>query len=233
MIGRRALVALVALLGLAVGCADVTDPYELDHARVIAVRTEPAALAPSERGTVDVLVTGVDGPRPVAADALSVTVPEPLAALVSVARTADGWTVVAPTSEQLLAVRAALGVPAEEPVAMPLTVTTTVDGVELIAHKWTVVEATAANPTITGVAVDGVAAPVIRARAGSTPELTVTHGAGATAVIRWLSSVGDLERYQSATATLDATAPARGAIVVVVRDARGGVAWQIVPAEIE
>ncbi|MBL8622850.1 MAG: hypothetical protein JNK64_16155 [Myxococcales bacterium] len=225
--------AIVAFVMLAVGCADVTEPYELDHARVIAVRTEPATLAPGEAGTVAVLVTGGDGPRVVPADGLAVTVPAPLAPYVAVTRGPDGWTVVAPTAAQLAGLRAALGVPATEPAAVPLTITTTVDGVALVAHKWTVVDATAPNPTIAGVALDGVVAPVLRAAAGSTPRLSVTHDAGPAAVVRWLSSVGELAQYQSADATLDAAAPARGAIVVVVRDARGGVAWQIVPAEVE
>ncbi len=224
---------IVALVMLALGCADVTEPYELEHARVIAVRTEPAALAPGEPGTVAVLVTGVDGPRVAPPDGVAVTVPAELTAYVAVTRGPDGWTVVAPTAAQLAGLRAALGVPAVDPVAVPLTVTTTVDGVTLVAHKWTVVDATAANPTIAEVALDGVAAPVLRAAAGSAPRLSVTHDAGPAAVVRWLSSVGELAQYQSAEATLDAAAPARGAIVVVVRDARGGVAWQIIPAEVE
>lgn len=224
---------IVALVMLALGCADVTEPYELEHARVIAVRTEPAALAPGEAGTVAVLVTGVDGPRVAPPDGLTVTVPAELTAYVAVTRGPDGWTVVAPTAAQLAGLRAALGVPVVDPVAVPLTVTTTVDGVTLVAHKWTVVDATAANPTIAEVALDGVAAPVFRAAAGSAPRLSVTHDAGPPAVVRWLSSVGELAQYQSAEATLDAAAPARGAIVVVVRDARGGVAWQIIPAEVE
>lgn len=225
--------AVCLSFALAAGCADVTEPYELDHARVIAVRTEPAVLAPGERGTVAMLVTGVDGPRAVAADDFTVSVPEPLAAVVPVVRTADGWTVEAPDADEVAAVRSALGVAADQPVAVPLTATTTVDAVALTARKWTEIAATTANPTIAGIAVDGVAATTVRVRAGSSPELTVTHDAGPTAVVRWLSSVGDLARYQSTTATLDAAAPARGAIVVVVRDARGGVAWHIVPAEVQ
>lgn len=225
--------AIVAFVMLAIGCADVTEPYELAHARVIAVRTEPAALAPGEAGTVAALVTGVDGPRVVAAADVAVNVPPELAPFVTVARSPDAWTVVAPPAAQLAGLRAALQIPAAEPIAVPLTITTTVDGVALVAHKWTVVDATAPNPTIAGVALDGVAAPVLHAAAGSTPRLSVTHDAGPDAVVRWLSSVGELAQYQSADATLDAAAPARGAIVVVVRDARGGVAWQIVPAEVE
>lgn len=225
--------AVCTALALVTGCADVTEPYELDHARIIAVRTEPAVLAPGQRGTIAMLVTGVDGPRAVAAEDFTVSVPDALAAFVPVIRTADGWTVEAPDADEVAALRVTLGLSPEQPVAVPLTATTTVDAVALIAHKWTEVAATTANPTIAGVAVDGVAATTVRVAAGSSPELTVTHDAGPTAVVRWLSSVGDLARYQSATATLDAAAPARGAVVVVVRDARGGVAWHIVPAEVE
>lgn len=228
----RHVVVLIAIV-LAAGCADVTEPYELAHPRVIAIRTEPAALAPGARGRIEVLVTGADGPRLAPDDTLAVTVPAALAALVRVAREGDGWSVVAPSAEQVAAARAVLSVPDDQPLALPLELVTEVDGVTLAAQKWTIVGASADNPAIDGVAVDGVAASELRVAAGSSPRLSVRHDAGDAAVVRWLSSVGDLARYQTAEATLDAARAAAGAIVVVVRDGRGGVAWRIVPAAVE
>lgn len=225
--------AALGLTTVIVGCADVTQPYELDHPRVIAVRTEPATLAAGDRGRIEVLVTGAGGPRVAPSSTVTVSVPAPLAALVEVARDGETWTVTAPGMEQLTAARAALALPAEQPLALPLELATEVDGVELIAQKWVVVGATVANPAITSVTVDGAAAATARVRAGSTPQLAVAHDAGADAVVRWLSSVGDLEDYQTSTATLDATTAATGALVVVVRDRKGGASWQIVPAVVE
>ena len=57
--------------------------------------------------------------------------------------------------------------------------------------------------------------------------------AGDDALVRWLSSVGDVEGYQAANATLDASTPARGAIVVVVRDRGGGTTWRVLPVIVE
>jgi hypothetical protein len=42
---------------LLAACEDVPQPYDLDHARVMAVRVDPPAVAPGERATVEVLVT--------------------------------------------------------------------------------------------------------------------------------------------------------------------------------
>ena len=41
-----------------------------------------------------------------------------------------------------------------------------------------------------------------------------------------------LEHYRSEQATLDADAAADGVVVVVVRDARDGVDWQVLPAHV-
>ena len=220
------------LLAIVVGCADVAQPFELDHPRVIAVATEPAGLAPGAAAELRVLVTGAAGPHEVAADAMAVAVPAPLAGAMTVERHEDVWTLGAPPADQIAALRAALQLRPEQPLALPIEVRTEVDGVPLTAQKWVIVDGAAANPMISGLTVDGAAVETITAQVGTRPTLAIAHDAG-TALVRWLSSVGDLERYQTPAAILDASAAATGAIVVVVRDQRGGVAWQIVPARVE
>ena len=100
---------MVLLLGL-VGCADVPQPFELDHARVMAVRMEPPALAPDAVGRIDVLVTDAErGPRLADPTAFVVTAP----AGIEVTQAATGWEVQSPSAEELAAVRASLGLAAD------------------------------------------------------------------------------------------------------------------------
>lgn len=234
LVVRVALVAIVAAAAaLGAACDEVAMPYQLEHARIVAVRSEPAALAPGQRGVVEILVTGAGGPRVAAAAAVTVTVRPELAAMVPLVRDGDTWTVTAPSAEQVAAARAALAVPADQPLALPLELATEVDGVALTAQKWIVIGAAAANPEIARVELDGAEiGTAVEVSAGTAPRLAVVHDAGEAAVVRWLSSVGDLEGYQTAAATLDAEAAASGAIVVVVRDGSGGTTWRIVPATV-
>lgn len=60
------------LLLALVGCADVAQPYELEHARVMAVGVTPPGLAAGETARIDVLITDEAGPR--VADPLEVEI---------------------------------------------------------------------------------------------------------------------------------------------------------------
>jgi hypothetical protein len=235
-IDRPRVSILAAPLLALVACAEVAEPYQLDHPRVIAVRAEPAALAPDAVARLDVLATGVDGPRVVAPSALRVAIAAPAAGFMAadaVTVAADGWHLRAPSAEAIAGARAALGLTPDQPLAVPLTFTTVIDGVTLTADKWVGLGAAAANPQIAAITVDGVDAAAVAVVVGARPRLGVRHDAGAAGVVRWLSSVGDLEDYQRPEAVLAADADARGAIVSVVRDRAGGVAWTIVPATVE
>jgi hypothetical protein len=49
----------------------------------------------------------------------------------------------------------------------------------------------------------------------------------------WYASLGRLDHARSATATFDASAASNGLVLVVVRDAVGGVGWATIPAVVE
>lgn len=61
--------------------------------------------------------------------------------------------------------------------------------------------------------------------------MQTAHGAGLDPLSYvWYSSIGDLENYHKQTSTLKVDAPADGTVVVVVRDAQGGVNWMTRPS---
>jgi hypothetical protein len=90
----RALPIIIVLAA----CEDVPQPYDLDHARVMAVRVDPPAIAPGERATVEVLVTDSAAVPYVATDVSMrevVAGPEPGVVLLDIhVGTADGPLVV-------------------------------------------------------------------------------------------------------------------------------------------
>jgi len=203
-------IALVAIL-FTTACADTSELAALDRAQILAVRTEPANVAPGERARIDVLASDATGavfeasPDTVTAGALAVE------------RTPDGWYVTAGSS----------------PAHPTITVTLALDGSELAAEKALVVGETVANPRIAAMQIDGTAGAALVAPAGTRPSLAVTSEGREPMRYAWYSSVGDLEYYRQPTAILDAATPATGTIVIVVRDGAGGVDWQLLPATIE
>ncbi|MCE9577352.1 MAG: hypothetical protein K8W52_29655 [Deltaproteobacteria bacterium] len=213
-------------------CADVAQPFDLDHARVMAVRVDPPAIGAGETAHIDALVTdSTITPRVAAATAVDIALPPEAAGFAALlVRTDDGWQLTAPDGAMLAAARAQAGLAADAPliVALALTVTT-LDG-PLTATKTVAIGATAANPPAPAILLDGAAAP-----------LTLTADLDAHLTVaaplpdhdyRWFSSVGDLVGYTRDDARITPIGPGDGWIVVVDRDQAGGTAWTIAPAEV-
>ncbi|MBA3500046.1 MAG: hypothetical protein M4D80_21805 [Myxococcota bacterium] len=112
----RALPVIVLLAA----CEDVPQPYDLDHARVMAVRIDPPAIAPGERATVEVLVTDSAASPYVATDVSMREViagPDPGVVLLDIeVGTADGTLVV----QKALTIGARRDNPAPPVIATPL-----------------------------------------------------------------------------------------------------------------
>ena len=218
----------VLFLSLLVGaCADVPQAFELDHARVMAVRVDPPALAPGERAGISVLVTDADaGPR--VADTAAVRVTSPFDGLV--ARTEAGWEVTAPSSEQLAVARMQLGLADDADVIAPLALEVTFDGAAFTAQKTVAFGRRAENPVAPAISHDGAVGPC-NFDAGRDIELSVTPVVDELSY-RWFSSVGDVTGYTRAEASLEPLRGTTGAIGVVVRDQVGGTAWAFVPAAV-
>ncbi len=219
--------ALVIAACLLVGCDDVPQPFDLDHARVMAVRIDPPALAPEDRARIDVLVTDSSA-QPRIADPATVTVEAVIG--VTVGRDDDGWFATAPTAAQLTALRVALGVADGADVVVPLALTiATVDGV-LPAQKTLALGTRADNPAAPAITLDGAVGALVMTP-GRDAALAVAPSVAALSY-RWFSSVGDLTGYTRAEARLDPVRGAEGHVVVVVRDQVGGTAWTIATASV-
>ena len=197
---------IICLLALA-ACDATPELARLDHAQILAVRTEPAAVAPGERARIDVLA-GDD-----AGNVFEVA-PDRVTAALPVERTPDGWFVTA-----------------GDPAIATLAVALEIDGVEWRATKSLVVNARTENPRIATMQIDGADSEELVVAAGTKPTLAVV--AEGELKYAWYSSVGDLELYRQPSAILDAAEPAEGHVVIVVRDAAGGVSWKLLPARVE
>ena len=196
-----------------VACADSGDA-RLDHAQILAVRAEPAHIAPGETARIDILA-GDDAGNVYEADPDSVTAigaQGPLAAL----RTPAGWYVTAGAMPEIAT----------------LSVTLTIDGTAWPATKKLVIFERADNPRL-DMQIDGSTATEMVARAGTKPQLTAVPIGSDPFTYAWYSSVGDLKYYRRPTAELDAAEVADGRLVLVVRDSVGGVNWTVLPARVE
>ncbi len=236
---------LVALV--AAGCDNFKSPSELGPAQVIAVRAEPAQLAPAGRAKIELLVAGLDEtPRVVPPDDLGLS-PDvvrlaareggpPLgmdaqAALAQLLEhTSDGWFVVAPSAEQLAVVRQLAGLPADAPVPVPVRAVITIDGLEKRADKTVLLGQEVANPTVTALAIDGASIPAEGATVAAGRDITVraeaTGGVG-TLGYSWFSSIGEVDLFRNQASKLKVRKDERtGLVLVVVRDTQGGIAWK-------
>jgi hypothetical protein len=199
---------------LAGACAE-PEAARLDHAQILAVRTEPAHVAPGGVARIDVLA-GDD------AGAVFVTSPDELAATgagwpLRVEHTPDGWFVTA----------------GDAPGIASLDVAVAIDGVSWRAHKALVVGEPADNPRVAAMQIDGTSQDELVAPLGTKPELTAIGLGREPLTYAWYTSVGELERYRQPTAALDASDAGEGTIVLVVRDGAGGVGWHLLPARVE
>jgi hypothetical protein len=219
---------LIVLCGaLLAGCDDVPLPYELDHARIMAVRVEPPAIGPGERARIDVLVTDAsDGPRVATAPTFTASAPGGL----RVTREEDGWFVHAPSDGELAAARSALGLDPDADVIVPLDLAVETDEGALLAQKTLALGTRGDNPAVPEILQDGVAggSPMI---AGREVQLSVS-AADPSHSYRWFSSVGELTGYTRAEARLEPDREMLGTLGLVARDQAGGTAWTLLRVEV-
>ena len=199
---------------LLTACDATPELARLDHAQILAVRTEPATVAPGERARIDVLA-GDDNGAVFEAGPARVTALSRTTGPLVVERTAGGWFVTANGIAEIATLEVAIDI----------------DGTEWRATKSLVVNARTDNPPILSMQIDGTDRDELVAAVGSKPALSVPADEALT--YAWYSSVGDLENYRQPSAILDAAEPAEGHVVLVVRDDVGGVSWKLLPARVE
>lgn len=213
--------ALAALILAA--CTDDTDPpWQLDHDRIIAVRATPPHLAAGEHAVIDGLV-GAKGAavREGAPDEVTL-----LSAYGTVARDGTQWRVTAPDDATLARARADQALPAGAPV--PLVLDARYGGFHATKTVW--LGSAAANPAMTDIDVNQQGEPT--APITITPDTKVPMSIALDDEhydVTWLSSCGTMHDFDLPTAYLriEKDDPTAGQLVLVVRDASGGVNWKI------
>jgi hypothetical protein len=216
-----------ALLLLAVSActSDVDPPWQLDHDRIIAVRATPPHVPAGATSTLDMLLGHKGaGTSTQAPDATQVVSPMSLADALS------GNTVTAPSEDRLAAARTELGLMPGAPV--PLVVGVAVANPQLAATKTVWLGDSADNPQLQDLM-------IMDAAAGSgaivVPPLTDVHlfvqADDSVDIVNWLTSCGSMHDFDLHKAYLrvEKDDPTMGELAVVLRDAVGGVAWQVWP----
>jgi hypothetical protein len=184
------------------GCAGQLDPsWELDHDRIVAVRATPPHVSAGEVAVLDALVAHAGAPT---------DVEQPIA-------------VAAPT--ELAPGGAGSPVQLEIEAQFPPS-----NGHQLVAVKTVWFGDHQENPTLGAVTVGGVVPDAtIGVPVDVDVALTIDLPAGSS--VCWLTSLGTLQFDDEPTAILHVAHgdAGSGELAVVVRDATGGVAWQVWP----
>lgn len=231
--------ALVAAT-MAAACTDLSEPWELDHPRLLAVRLSAPGLAAGEVAEVTVLrvddagMPVEDEPSLVSAAELN---PAPVAAAVELDGGADGWTVTASDADAIARARAEKMLADDEPLDIQLGMTVSVAGLTdpLVALKTVRLGAALTNPATPTLRVDGVT--VAAGGQATIPrereiELTFVEtfddpSEEEPMEFRWLTGTGELTKSQTRRGllTVGPDDPDRGYIAAVVRAPDGGVSW--------
>jgi hypothetical protein len=220
----------LAFAVLLAACADeTTPPWQLDHERVVAVRSTPPHINSGEVARLSALVAHEGGPTeevsPIGASAPFA----PAGLFTAVHFNLDHWQVDGANPEQLAQARTELGLADNAPV--PLSVTLQFPG-RLFAEKIVWLGDSRPNPDLPAVRVDG---------AELAGELQLAREAEASLVIevndgdraRWLTSCGALDGEDSPRARLRVGERCDGELVLVVRDVFGGTVWSALPLHVQ
>lgn len=213
---------LLALLG---ACAsDVDPPWQLDHDRIIAVRATPPHIPAGATSTLDMFVGHKGAPTSMQAPDVA-TVVSPM----SLADTLTGNTVTAPSEARLAAARTELGLMPTDPVPLTIGVAEAAD--QLAATKIVWLGDSADNPTLDEVAVGDVAPGASIVVPALTDVDLFVNADDSVDIVNWLTSCGSMHDYDLHKAYLrvEKDDPTTGELAVVLRDAKGGVAWQVWP----
>ena len=232
----------LAVVALLVGCnADLDEPWDLAHDRIIAVRAEPPRILPGEQSRLEVLL-GYEGmpTQQRAPDLAMVVSPESLAN--TVAPDSGQWIVTAPSEEQLVAAREELKLPAGAPVPLVIGIAVTwpypvmsPDPRGFGATKTVWLGESGANPELVGMQVNG-SEPATELVVPKEEKVPLFVEADDTKdIVNWLTSCGEMHDFDLHQAYMVVTpeSPQEGELVLVLRDERGGVTWRVWPIRSE
>jgi hypothetical protein len=217
------------LLALLAGCLEGIDPsWQLDHDRLVVVRASSPHIAPGEMTTFDALVAHKGGPTDVETP-LGVLAygPKDLSSVVS------GDSVVCPDAATLDAERGELGLDPGTPVPLDLVMEfPDSNGIHLLAKKTIYLGDSVMNPASVGdVTIDGAPPDPTQIVIASGVDVPLASDAAPDAMVNWLTSCGTMHDDDEHAAFIHVQPGDRkdGELAVVIRDALGGVAWQVWP----
>lgn len=239
---------LLVLSVVLFGCnADIDEPWELDHDRIVAVRAEPPGIEPGETSQLDVLLSYEALPAESRSpDFAQVVEPQSLADVLAF----DGahWVVTAPSAARLDQVRAELGLAADVPVPLRVgvavawpTPVASPEGNGFAAIKTVWLGREGINPPLNGLTIGGVEPEdddeiVFSKEMGAKTKLFV-EADDESDIVNWLSSCGTLHDFDlSSSAYVTADDPEdrlEGQFAIVLRDRLGGVSWRLWPCRAE
>jgi hypothetical protein len=214
---------VVLPFGLAACHADLDPPWQLDHDRVVTVRSTPPHVATGESARLDALVAHAGAATSVEQPAGMTAANAPAGLFTAVNFIFDHWEVIGPDAAQLDAARAELGLAAGAPVPLHVTFFTG----DFTSTKIVWLGDDADNPPLPTV---HIAAPPPDATLVVSRDRDVAVSVAA-ADASWFTSCGTLDDADQPDATLhvypdDAQ---QGELAVVVRDGNGGIVWQVWP----
>lgn len=224
---KPAALPLLGVLWLTGACSSIIDePWELDHDRIIAVRATPPRIVTGQTAKLDVLV-GYKGAAVRVQDPESAAVVSP----IRLASAVNGTIVTAPSEADLAVARAELGLPTGAPV--PLAIAISARGFAATKTVW--LGETAENPPLVDLRLGGSPPPPsIIVPVDEDVTLSVTAD-DVVDTVNWLTSCGTMHDFDLSSAYLrvEPDDSQQGELAIVLRDAKGGVSWQIWPIRAE
>jgi hypothetical protein len=220
---------LVVMALLAAACdGDLDPPWQLDHDRIIAVRSTPPSVLSGERAEIDAFIAAKGGPTRLASPELATVISPP--SLAGALTTENGkWFVTAPDEAALAAARVELGLEPGDPV--PLQLGVSFNGQALVGLKSVKLGVSGVNPVLAPMTIDGAPAPAsdVEIVVGSLVDVPLEIAALETDEVNWLTSCGTMHDFDlpKGYIRVEEDDPLEGELAVVLRDELGGVAWQV------
>jgi hypothetical protein len=212
------------------GCGEDVDlPWQLDHDRIIAIRSTPPRIASGEVAEVDA-VLGRVGQPPLETVPATATVDSPASLGEALVHDGERWTVTAPEASELAAARTELGLAAD--AAVPLRLRVTFAENDKVGFKIVWLGEHSDNPVLDPITVNGMdGAAGAQFTVGSEVDVPLAVEFDDSYTVNWLTSCGTMHDFDLAHGYLrvELDDPKSGTLGVVVRDPLGGVAWRFWP----
>jgi hypothetical protein len=229
---KHLLMSGLAMAALSVACSTLSEAWELDHARIIAVRMDPPSLAPGQQGKLTALVVDDTGTPSEIRPAIAIVASQDPIINQALKVELGTWAVIAGDTAAIEAARAAVKTPGTDPLVLQVGARFEFGGVQRDAVKSVALGSIILqNPAAPAITLDGQAltAPPTLLR-GKKYQFALSNFSVADDMLafHWAVSTALLKKSETAAAEIeiDDTAVAGTAhLLLTVRDKFGGVSW--------